>query len=89
MYTETNYKTKKALQEAFASGKAIGVYQPGGFFEGKTDGKIALEGPHYPKPHMWYVGAVIKDSVIVLLDGKTAEQYKVKFDKAAAKKALA
>jgi len=28
-YTETNYKTKKALREALAAGEAVRVYQPG------------------------------------------------------------
>lgn len=65
MYTEENFKTKKALVEAFKAGKQIRVYQPGGMFPGKTDGDIALEGPHYPAAHTWYAAATIKDSIIV------------------------
>ena len=64
MYTFTNYKTKKAMREAFKAGKKIEVFQPGGFFPGKTDGQVTLEGPHYPEPHRWYASVEIKDSVI-------------------------
>jgi len=67
MYTVTNYRTKKALKEAFKAGEIIEVYQPGGIFPGKTDGDICIEGPHYPEPHRWYAGAVIKDSIIIKL----------------------
>lgn len=69
MYTDTNYKTKKAMREAFKTGKKIGVHQPGGFFPGKTDGRVAIEGPHYPQPHTWYAEVEIKDSVITRIIG--------------------
>lgn len=65
MYTVKNYKTKKALKEDVAAGKIVTVFQPGGIFPGKTDGKVAIEGPHYPAPHTWYASATIKDSVII------------------------
>ncbi len=65
MYTTTNYKTKKAMREAVKSGQQVTVFQPGGFFEGKTDGKVTLEGPHYPQPHTWYAQVEIANSVIV------------------------
>lgn len=65
MYTSVNYQTKKALKEAVASGEPVTVYQPGGLFPGKTDGKVYLEGPHYPQPHRWYASAVVKDGVVV------------------------
>ena len=87
MYTEKNYKTKALLKADFAAGKSIGTFQPGGMFPPTTRGTIALEGPHYPQPHSWYVEAVVNDGIIVKLDGKTAEQTKVALDKAAAKKA--
>lgn len=64
MYTDINFKTKKALKEAVASGKSVTVYQPGPF-TGKTDGVVALEGPHYPEPHKWYASATIKDGIVV------------------------
>lgn len=65
MYTVTDFKTKKALKEAVAAGDSVRVYQPGGMFPGKTDGPIALEGPHYPKPHSWYAEAKIQNSIII------------------------
>jgi len=64
MYTEKNYRSKKELKEDFAAGVSIRVFQPGPF-PGKTDGRICLEGPHYPEPHKWYASAEIKDSIII------------------------
>lgn len=66
MYTVTNFKTKKALKEAFAAGTKIEVFQPGPF-PGQENGQIVLEGPHYPKPHTWYCGAIIENNVIIKL----------------------
>jgi hypothetical protein len=65
MYTEINFKTKKALKEAVASGGEIGTFQPGGFFPPTKNGTVYLEGPHYPKPHMWYASASVKDGIII------------------------
>ena len=54
-YTSINFKTKKALKEAVAEGKKVTVFQPGGLFPDPTfPGTCCIEGPHYPKPHMWY-----------------------------------
>jgi hypothetical protein len=70
MYTVTNFKTKKALKDAVAAGKAVRVFQPNDFF-GNTDRiavgehTIALEGPHYPEPHRWYASATVRDGVVV------------------------
>jgi hypothetical protein len=64
-YTVENFKTKKALKEAFRSGKKIAVYQPGPFGNGILQGKVYLEGPHYPKPHRWYASADVKDGFII------------------------
>ena len=60
----TDFKTKKALREAHASGQRIEVYQPGPFplREGPA---CPLEGPHYPKPHSWYASAEVRDGAIV------------------------
>lgn len=69
MYTETNFKTKKEFKEAFKSGKQIHVFQPGGIFPGKTEGRVALEGPHFPKPHTWYANVEIKNSVVTKVYG--------------------
>ena len=44
----------------------VRYYQPG-FFEGNEprEGTFCVEGPHYPKPHMWYATCTAKDGVIV------------------------
>lgn len=66
MYTTINFKTKKALKEAVADGQNITYYQPGPFGGNEPkDGKIFVEGPHYPEPHRWYAECVVKDGHIV------------------------
>ena len=64
MYTTTNYRTKKALKEDFKAGKQISVFQPGGIFPGKSNGRVCIEGPHYPEPHRWYCAVEIRDCII-------------------------
>ena len=63
MYTDINFKSKKALKEALATGKQITCYSPGPF-PCKTEGRISLEGPHYPEPHKWYAEAFLINGVI-------------------------
>jgi hypothetical protein len=53
-YTDRNFKTKKAMKDAFVNGEKIHVHQPGGIFPLKTPGTHTIEGPHYPEPHRWY-----------------------------------
>jgi hypothetical protein len=65
MYTEINFKTKKALREAVKRGEQVEVFQPGGLFPTKQDGRVTLEGPHYPAAHTWYAQAEVEDGVIV------------------------
>lgn len=66
MYCHTNYKTKKALKEAVLNGVKVTVFQPGPFGGNEPmEGRVFLEGPHYPAPHTWYAQAEIKDGVIV------------------------
>jgi hypothetical protein len=66
MYTDRNFRTKKALKEAVAKGETVGIFQPGPFGgDVPTDGKVTLEGPHYPAPHSWYAQATVKDGRIV------------------------
>lgn len=66
MYTTINFKTKKALKEAVARGDKIEVYQPGPFGGNEpTDGRVFLEGPHYPEPHRWYAEAILENGFIV------------------------
>ena len=65
MYTNRDFKTKKELKEAIAKGEQLGVYQPGGMSSPPENGKVFLEGPHYPKPHKWYAEAILKDGKII------------------------
>ena len=67
MYTEKNYKTKKALKDDVKAGVKVSYYQPNdmGFAPLKLDGTIFVEGPHYPQPHTWYAECMAKDGVIV------------------------
>ena len=64
MYTRINFKTKKAVKEAVASGRHVEVFQPGPF-PGLSTGRVTLEGPHYPEPHKWYASATIENNVII------------------------
>lgn len=66
MYTSINFKTKKALKEAISKGQKITVYQPGPFGGNEpSNGKISLEGPHYPESHKWYASATLVDGFVV------------------------
>ena len=66
MYTVKNFKTKKAIKEAVANGEEIRVYQPGPFGGNEpTEGKVCIEGPHYPEPHKWYAEATLKNGLVV------------------------
>ena len=58
-YTRFNYRTKKALKDALVVGTPVRVWQPGPFSNGEDilEGKVLLEGPHYPEPHRWYAQA--------------------------------
>lgn len=54
MYVSPNFKSKAALKRALADGdKNISAYSPGPF-PCPIDGVVAIEGPHFPKPHSWY-----------------------------------
>ena len=64
MYTTTNFKTKKALKEAVASGQKVRVWAPG-LGTPKDNGVEYLEGPHYPAPHTWYAQVVMENGVVV------------------------
>lgn len=69
MYTDKNFKTKKALKEAVKAGEKVTYYQPGPFSfvmgVAPENGSFCVEGPHYPEPHKWYATCVAKDGVIV------------------------
>jgi len=53
MYTERNFKSKKALKDAVAAGETVRCYAPG-LGSVPENGSCSVEGPHYPEPHKWY-----------------------------------
>jgi hypothetical protein len=64
MYVEPNFKTKKALKEAVKAGDQVTVFSPGPF-PAATEGRVSIEGPHYPKPHSWYASVEISGGRVV------------------------
>jgi hypothetical protein len=64
MYVQPNYPSKAALKRALKDGEQVRVFSPGPF-PAPTDGKVSVEGPHYPKPHSWYGNAIVSDGVVV------------------------
>ena len=64
MYVTPNYPTKKALREAVKAGDVVAVFSPGPF-PCPTQGKVSVEGPHYPKPHTWYAAVTVVDGYVV------------------------
>lgn len=63
-YVSPNFRTKKQLKEALAAGRRVSVFEPG-LGSVPDNGKISLEGPHYPQPHTWYAEGTMKDGVLV------------------------
>lgn len=66
MYVSPNFKTKKQLKEAVAKGQSVTIFQPGPFGGNEPkDGKVAVEGPHYPEPHRWYGSVTLKAGKVI------------------------
>lgn len=68
MYVSPNFKTKKQLKEALASGRNVDVYQPNGDLfnvQVPENGRVTLEGPHYPEPHRWYATGIMEGGKLV------------------------
>jgi len=63
-YVSPDFKTKKGLKTALAEGKTVYVYQPG-MGTVPENGRVSLEGPHYPRPHTWYGSGTMKDGQLV------------------------
>jgi hypothetical protein len=62
MYVSPNFKSKKALRDAVKNGQSVSVFSPGPF-PCPQNGRVTVEGPHYPVPHSWY-------AVVIVADGK-------------------
>ena len=63
MYVTPNFKSKKALKEAVVGGKTVQVFSPGPF-PCPTEGRVAVEGPHYPEPHRWYAEVQVEGGIV-------------------------
>jgi len=64
MYVSPNFKTKRALWDAIAEGKSVTVFSPGPF-PCPENGRVAVEGPHYPEPHKWYAQVEVKEGKVI------------------------
>ena len=65
IYTNKQYKTKKALRADFTAGKMITVFQPGPFGTSVSDGFGVVAGPQFPLAHKWYAAVEVKNGQIV------------------------
>lgn len=65
MYVSPNFKSRAELKRALAAGQAIRVYDHAGLRQPPVDGKVQLEGPHYPKAHTWYATGIMKDGKLI------------------------
>ena len=63
MYVEPNFTSCAAMRRALAEGKEIRAFSPGPF-PCPQEGWIAVEGPHYPKPHRWYAQVLVSGGVV-------------------------
>lgn len=63
MYATGNPKTKKELKTWVENGKKVRAYSPGPF-DCPTEGRVCIEGPHYPQPHRWYATVTLEDGII-------------------------
>ena len=64
MYTDQNFKTKKAFKDAVIKGVKVRLYAPG-IGKPKDNGTETVEGPHYPAPHSWYAQVVVENGIVV------------------------
>lgn len=61
-YIDVNFKTKKALKEAVARGDELHIL-PSMFGPSPNNGRVAVEGPHFPDAHTFY-------AIVEIFDGK-------------------
>jgi hypothetical protein len=64
MYTDINFKSKKAFKDAVAAGVKVRLFAPG-MGQPKDNGTEFVEGPHYPQPHKFYATVTMVDGVVV------------------------
>jgi hypothetical protein len=64
-YISPNLKNKAAIKRALAAGDTITVVSNSPMETIPTDGRVTIEGPHYPAPHTWWGAAILKDGKVV------------------------
>jgi hypothetical protein len=64
MYVANNPKSKAELKRWLKAGRKPSVFAPG-LGTVPHNGRVYLEGPHYPKPHRWYAEGTMKDGKLV------------------------
>lgn len=66
IYSEFNYRTKKAMKDAVESGTKVTLWSPGPCHDDiPSDGTCAVCGPHYPEAHKWYARVKTENRVVV------------------------
>lgn len=65
MYTSKNFRTKKEMKAALASGEIVRVYEPGILYNTPQNGTIYIEGPWYPAAHTWYAEGYMVNGILV------------------------
>ncbi len=68
MYVTPNFKTKKELKAAVETGAEVMAYSPGPF-SCPTDGKVSVEGPHYPAAHSWHAEVEVAGGYVTKVVG--------------------
>lgn len=63
-YVSPNFHSKKALLQALKDHSPVSVFNPG-LGEVPFNGRVFLEGPHYPEPHRWYAQGKMVDGKLV------------------------
>ena len=63
-YVSPDYKTKKEFKQAVKDGVKHRPFISGSIFKSIQDGRDAIEGPHFPKPHTWYAEVIVKDGFV-------------------------
>ena len=67
MYSVINFPSKKAFRDAVKTGQKCTVFQPNDMFNTPipANGRVCVEGPHYPRPHSWYATVELRDGYAV------------------------
>jgi len=61
----TRLRRQRISEQSQMEKKTITAFQPGPFSSGDIqDGRIAFEGPHYPKPHTYYGQATVENGKV-------------------------